>query len=106
MAPSQYVYSPLSLHDALPIYGSLAATIRENSCYEPACLITEWSPRCISPLAPSTSADLPIVEFSSVLLVMDVSSRMIEFLIWLLVVTAPFSMLTLGPISSSLRLTT
>src|SRR5690625_6767439 len=66
MAPSQYVYSPLSLHDALPIYGSLSATIRENSCYEPACLITEWSPRCISPLAPSTSADLPIVEFSSV----------------------------------------
>src|SRR5690625_7851640 len=83
MAPSQYVYSPLSLHDALPIYGSLSATIRENSCYEPACLITEWSPRCISPLAPSTSADLPIVEFSSVLLVMAVSSRMIEFLIWL-----------------------
>src|SRR5690625_7160581 len=73
MAPSQYVYSPLSLHDALPIYGSLSATIRENSCYEPACLITEWSPRCISPLAPSTSADLPIVEFSSVLLVMAVS---------------------------------
>src|SRR5690625_7310712 len=98
MAPSQYVYSPLSLHDALPIYGSLSATIRENSCYEPACLITEWSPRCISPLAPSTSADLPIVEFSSVLLVMAVYSRMIEFLILLLVMTAPFSLIIFGTI--------
>src|SRR5690625_7980757 len=100
MAPSQYVYSPLSLHDALPIYGSLSATIRENSCYEPACLITEWSPRGISPLAPSTSADLPIVEFSSVLLVMAVSARMIECLVWLFVMTARLSMLRLGPFSA------